>query len=443
MRDGCNKCGGPHPLSDCDDKPIGGPKEEEANYASEGYRGGYRGNYYGRNSSNWRDHLENRNSNPGEENPPIPRLPKKKPNESKFKKTMREFVITQKKANDFVKNQFYNLKTKVKQGQKNHQAAIQDLEIKFGRIYDHQSSRPTGTLPSNTQPNPKPSTSNKSLTDHRLLEMSIRSQKEAEPLPKKTTQTDTPPLKAYKLKIPYPQCLNKEKKEARYAKFLDMIKEVRINVLLVDVLAGMPNYGKFLKDLVSNKSKMEQISTAFLTEDCSVILQNKIPLKLGDPGSFLIPCKLANSVEYLALADLGASINLIPYSLYAALSGTTLKPTRMSIRLANHTYQYPMGVAENMLVQVRKFVFPVDFIILQMEEDDRVPLILGRPFLHTADAIIRVKNKELNLGIREDRSTFHIDKAMQHSHVNDDTCFLMDVVDEITEDELDALLDDS
>ncbi|GJT07598.1 hypothetical protein Tco_0842060 [Tanacetum coccineum] len=182
--------------------------------------------------------------------------------------------------------------------------------------------------------------------------------KEGEPLPKKPTQTDKPPLKTYKLKIPYPQRLNKEKIEARYAKFLDMINEVRINVPLVDVLAGMPNYGKFLKDL--------------------------IPPKLGDPGIFLIPCKLANSVEYLALVDLGASINLMLYSLYAALSGTTLKSQNA-----------------------------------------------------------RVKNKELNLGIEEDRATFHIDKAMQHSHVNDDTCFRMDVIDEITEDELDALLNDS
>ncbi|GJS50636.1 reverse transcriptase domain-containing protein [Tanacetum coccineum] len=190
----------------------------------------------------------------------------------------------------------------------------------------------------------------------------------------------------------------------------------KINVPLVDVLAGMPNYGKFLKDLVSNKSKMEQISAAFLTEECSAILQNKIPPKLGDPVSFLIPCKLENSIEYLALADLGTSINLMSYSLYAALSRTTLKPTRMSIRLANHTYQYPMGVAENMIVQT---------------------------FLAYHRCIIRVKNKELNLGIGEDRATFYIDKAMQHSHVNDDTCFRMDVIDEITEDELDALLDDS
>nr|GEZ78061.1 reverse transcriptase domain-containing protein [Tanacetum cinerariifolium] len=113
------------------DKPMGGPKEEEANYASEGYRGGYRGNHYGRNSSNWSDH-ENRSSTPSEENPPIPRLTKKRPDESEFEKTMREFVIAQKTANDFVKNQFNNLKTKVKQGQKNHQAAIQDLKTKFG-----------------------------------------------------------------------------------------------------------------------------------------------------------------------------------------------------------------------------------------------------------------------------------------------------------------------
>ncbi|GKB01239.1 hypothetical protein Tco_0829283 [Tanacetum coccineum] len=138
MRDGCNKCGGPHPSSDCDEKHMEGPKEEEENYAYD----------------------ENQKSNPVEENSPIPRLPEKKPDESEFERTMREFVVAQKAANEFVKNQFYNLKTKVKQGQKNHQAAIQDPETKFGRISDHQSSRPTGTLPSNTQTNPKPSTSN-------------------------------------------------------------------------------------------------------------------------------------------------------------------------------------------------------------------------------------------------------------------------------------------
>ncbi|GKB24564.1 reverse transcriptase domain-containing protein [Tanacetum coccineum] len=202
--------------------------------------------------------------------------------------------------------------------------------------------------------------------------------------------------------------------EERYAKFIDLIKEVRINVPLIDVLAGMPNYGKFLKGLVSNKCKMEQIYAAFLNEEFSAIVQNKLPPKLGDPGSFLIPCTIAGSVEYLTLTDLGTSINLMPYSLYASLSENTLKPIRMT-----------------------------NFIILQMEEDDKVPLILGRPFLHTADAIIRVKNKELNLGVGDDRITFLIDKAMRHSHSNDDTCFRVDIIDEVTKEELDALHDDS
>ncbi|GKC25644.1 reverse transcriptase domain-containing protein [Tanacetum coccineum] len=115
----------------------------------------------------------------------------------------------------------------------------------------------------------------------------------------------------------------------------------------------------------------------------------------------------------------------------------------MSIRLANHTFQYPMGVAENMLVQVGKFVFPIDFLILEIEEDNKVPLILGRSFLHTADDIIKAKRKELNLGVRDDRITFLIDKAMQHSHSNDDTCFCIDVINEVTEEELDTLLNDS
>ncbi|GJY97032.1 hypothetical protein Tco_0513942 [Tanacetum coccineum] len=124
---------------------------------------------------------------------------------------------------------------------------------------------------------------------------------------------------------------------------------------------------------------MEQISASFLNEERSAIVQNNIPPKLSDPRSFLILCTLANSVECLSLADLGASINLMPYSLYTSLSDNTLKPIRM----------------------------------------------------------------ELNLRVGDDRINFLINKAMQHSHSNDDTCFRMDVIDEVTKEELDALLDDS
>ncbi|GJU86137.1 reverse transcriptase domain-containing protein, partial [Tanacetum coccineum] len=186
-----------------------------------------------------------------------------------------------------------------------------------------------------------------------------------------------------------------------------------------------------------------QIFVAFLSDESSAILQNKVPPKLGDPGSFLIPCNFNKAFSCNALADLGASINLMPYSLYAKLSLETLKPTEMSVRLADRSVQYPVGITENMLVDVGKFTFPTDFVILEMEEDSKVPLILGRPFIHTADTVIRVKQKQLNLGVGTERMIFHIDCAMKHSYSNDDTCFSIHVIDEILEEDFDALLDES
>nr|GEW37281.1 reverse transcriptase domain-containing protein [Tanacetum cinerariifolium] len=141
-------------------------------------------------------------------------------------------------------------------------------------------------------------------------------------------------------------------------------------------------------------------------------------------------------------ADLGASINLMPYSLYAKLSLENIKPTKMSVRLADRSFQYPVGIAENMLIEVGKFTFPADFVILEMEEDSKVPLILGRLFLYTADAVIRVKQKQLNLGVGTERMIFNIDSAIKHSYSNDDTYFSIDVIDEILEEDFDALLDE-
>ncbi|GJS77814.1 reverse transcriptase domain-containing protein [Tanacetum coccineum] len=114
----------------------------------------------------------------------------------------------------------------------------------------------------------------------------------------------------------------------------------------------------------------------------------------------------------------------------------------MSVRLADRSFQYPVGIAENMLVEVVKFTFPADFFILDMEENSNVPLILGRPFLHTDDAVIRVKQKQLNLGVGTERMIFNIDSAMKHSYSNDDTCFSIDVIDKILGEDFDALLDE-
>ncbi|GJR51394.1 reverse transcriptase domain-containing protein [Tanacetum coccineum] len=167
-----------------------------------------------------------------------------------------------------------------------------------------------------------------------------------------------------------------------------------------------------------------------------------LPPKLGDPGSFLIPCNFNKAFSCNGLADLGASINLMLYSLYAKLSLETLKPTKMSVRLADQSFKYPVGIAENMFAEVGKFTILLDFVILKMEKDIKVLLILGRPFLYTADAVIRVKHKQLNLRVGTERMIFHIDSAMKHSHSNDDTCFSIDVIDEILEEYFNALLDE-
>nr|GEW12556.1 reverse transcriptase domain-containing protein [Tanacetum cinerariifolium] len=157
------------------------------------------------------------------------------------------------------------------------------------------------------------------------------------------------------------------------------------------------------------------------------MIQNKVPPKLRDPGSFLIPCNFNKTLSCNALADLGTSINLMPYFLHAKLSLETLKPTKTSVRLADRSFQYPIGIAENMLVEVGKLTILADFVILKMKEDSKVPLILGRPFLHTA-VVIRVKQKQLNLGVGTERMIFNIDYAMKHSYSNDDTCFSIDEI---------------
>ncbi|GJY36697.1 reverse transcriptase domain-containing protein [Tanacetum coccineum] len=185
---------------------------------------------------------------------------------------------------------------------KNHQASIQNLETKFDRLADKQSGLPSGSLPSNTQPNPRgsnfkayqppqarnehvnvmftrsgksynlPDNPNDQLNNSESPINFDNDNENDEPTPQPKTQPtkpvkETPLPKPYELKIPYPQRLRKEKIEAQYGKFLDMIRAVRINVPLLDVLAGMPIYGKFLKELISNKHKIEQISVAFLSDD--------------------------------------------------------------------------------------------------------------------------------------------------------------------------------
>ncbi|KAL0416303.1 UNVERIFIED_CONTAM: hypothetical protein Slati_3462200 [Sesamum latifolium] len=153
----------------------------------------------------------------------------------------------------------------------------------------------------------------------------------------------------------------------------------------------MPSYAKFLKEVISNKRKWEGGEMVKLNEECSTILQNKLPPKLKDPGSFSIPCTIENTDFDKALCDLGASVNLMPYYIFQKLGMHELTPTIITLQLADRSIKYPRVIVEDVLVKVEKFIIPVDFIVLNMEEDVNMPLILGRPFLATSRALIDVQ----------------------------------------------------
>nr|GFC03971.1 reverse transcriptase domain-containing protein [Tanacetum cinerariifolium] len=152
----------------------------------------------------------------------------------------------------------------------------------------------------------------------------------------------------------------------------------------------MPKFASTLNALIGNKEKLSEMARTPLNEHYSAVLLKKLPEKLGDPGKFLIPCDFPGMAECLALADLGASINLMPYSVWKRLSLFDLTPTCMTLELADRSITSPVGIAEDVYVKVDSFHFPADFVIVDFDADPRVPLILGRSFLKTGKTLIDV-----------------------------------------------------
>nr|GEY17015.1 DNA-directed DNA polymerase [Tanacetum cinerariifolium] len=165
---------------------------------------------------------------------------------------------------------------------------------------------------------------------------------------------------------------------------------------LVDALILMPKFGPSIKSLLTNKDKLCEFARTPLNEHCSAVLLQKLPEKLGDPGKFLIPCDFPEMTECLALADLGASINLMTLCVWNKPSLPDLSPTCMTLELADCSISRPVGVAEDVFVKVGTFYFPTDFVVVDFDADSRVPLILGRSFLKTGRALIDVFEANYN-----------------------------------------------
>ncbi|XP_073121896.1 uncharacterized protein [Henckelia pumila] len=194
----------------------------------------------------------------------------------------------------------------------------------------------------------------------------------------------------YKPQHPYPQRFKKKALDEKFSTFLDIFKKIHINIPFADALEQMPNYSKFVKDVMSKKRRLQDNKVVNLTEECSAILQKKFPQKFKDPGSFTIFCFIGGAKVNRALCDLGAIINLMPFFVYKTLELGEVKATSITLQLEDRSITYPRGIVEDILVKVDKFIFPAEFVILDMDEDKETPLIFGRPFLATARALIDV-----------------------------------------------------
>ena len=214
---------------------------------------------------------------------------------------------------------------------------------------------------------------------------------------------------------------------------MEIFKELHINIPFSKALEQMP--GKFMKDILSKKRNLGDYEIRDLSEECSATLQKKLLPKLKDLGSFIIPCAIGNSMSEKDLCDLGGSINLMSWLIFKKLKLGEARPTTVTLYLADRCLTRPCSIIEDVLVKVDKFIFPADFIILDMEEDKEVPIILGRPFLATGRALIDVQKGELILRVQEEEVTFSVFNAIKHLHDND-SCFSVDVIEAIVSNQL-------
>nr|GEX56425.1 reverse transcriptase domain-containing protein [Tanacetum cinerariifolium] len=219
--------------------------------------------------------------------------------------------------------------------------------------------------------------------------------------------------------IPYPSRANKQKlyeKDDNLAlKFVEIIRKLHFDLSFANALLNMPKFALMFKILLNNKEIFLDLATTPVNENCLTVILKKLPEKLRDPSKFLIPCDFPELDECLALADLGASINLMPLSIWRKIYLPELTPTRIILELADRSTTRPANIAKGIFVKVGKFHFLTDFVVVDYVVDPRVPLILGRPFLRTRRALIDVYGKELTLRVDDEAITFKVGETSKYS----------------------------
>ncbi|CAN6707346.1 unnamed protein product [Malus baccata var. baccata] len=380
--------------------------------------------------------------------------------------------------------------TKLSNGQEDQAKAMQNqdkrvdqLEKQIGQIAEFVGKfRDPGQLPSSTIPNPKGGfesakaitlrsgkevgAGSSSKTDHNedeLLQMEEEEPKQptakvVPPLPQVPMVPNLPNLSpkgknvsnsvhtnVFPSNVPFPSRFTQTKKEEAEKDILETFRKVQVNIPLLDAIKQIPRYAKFLKELCTTRKRMSTKEVVKVGENVSAILQRKLPPKCKDPGSFTIPCVIGNTRFESAMLDLGASINVMPYSIYASMNLGALKNDGVIIQLADRSNAYPKGVLEDVLVQVNNLVFPADFYVLEMDESDHapsLPILLGRPFMKTARTKIDVYSGTLSMEFDGDVVNFNLSDSIKYPS-DDHSCFSIDIIDSLAQGYLDDLNDDA
>nr|GEV95406.1 reverse transcriptase domain-containing protein [Tanacetum cinerariifolium] len=348
-----------------------------------------------------------------------------------------------------------------------------DIRSILGSFFQNQALI-SGTLSSNTVPNPKGEM--KVVTTHSGLAYegpSIPTNSPLEKVVERETEETTdkehsncqgsnahiqPPVVPISIpepdvpktqpkpNIPYPSRLNDhklhEKATNQMDKFFQINHDLHFDISFADALLLMPKFASTIKSLLTNKDKLFELAKLPLNENCSAMLLKKLLEKLGDPDKFLIPCDFSGIDVCHSLADLGARINPMPLSIWKKLFLPELTPTRMTLELADRSITRPKGVAKDVFVKVGKFYFPTDFVVVDFEADPKVPLILERSFLRTDRALIDVYGEEINLRVNDESVTFNLNQTMRYSSTCDDNSLnRVDIIDIACEEFVQDLLD--
>ncbi|CAN6542455.1 unnamed protein product [Malus baccata var. baccata] len=356
----------------------------------------------------------------------------------------------------------------------NQDRRVDQLEKQIGQIAEFVGKfRDPGQLPSSTIPNPKGgfesakaitlrsgkevgagSSSKTGHNEDEILQMEEKESKQpttrvVPPLPqvsnapkpsnlsnKGKNVLNSSPTNVFPLNVPFPSRFLQSKNEEEEKDVLETFRKVHVNIPLLDAIKQIPKYAKCLKKLCTTKKHTREKEVVHVSENVSAILQRKLPPKCKDPGSFTIPCVIGNTRFESAMLDLGASINVMPYSVYASMNLGALKHDGVIIQLADRSNAYPKGVLEDVLVQVDHLVFPADFYVLEMDESDHapsLPILLGRPFMKTAQTKIDVAKGEVTMAFGGDMICFKISESIETPNVVR-SCCVIDTIEKIGTD---------